>query len=115
MGLGDAHSIVERVAEIGEPVGEILDVIGDEMHDDALALQPSGDTQQPPAHDDAPKALIDLWPDHHIGDAGLILKCQENHARCRAGALAARPGAASMAGRCWIVKIQVDLVASAYL
>ena len=39
MGLGDAHSIVERVAEIGEPVGEFLDVIGDEMHDDALALQ----------------------------------------------------------------------------
>tara|TARA_R110002073_G_scaffold112759_1_gene249645 strand:+ start:440 stop:703 length:264 start_codon:yes stop_codon:yes gene_type:complete len=38
LGLGDSHGVVTRMAKLRKLVGQILDMFGDKMHDNALAL-----------------------------------------------------------------------------
>ena len=104
LGLGDPDCVIKRVAEFGQFVRQIFNVIGDEMDDDALALKSSSDLQEPSSHDRAAKAGVDLGPDHDIGNARFVLKRQKDHARGRAGALASDDEAAHRGAfqrRCW--------------
>lgn len=52
----------------------ILDPFGDEMGDDAIALDPSGHAHQPPGNHRFAKRGIDGFPDHHIGHTGFIFE-----------------------------------------
>jgi hypothetical protein len=54
----------------------------------AVALDPAGDADEPPGDHRLAEGLVDLLPDHDIGDAGLVLQREEDDARGRAGALA---------------------------
>ena len=48
-GGGLADGAVHRVAEIGQAGREVFDLLGDQVHDDAFALQMAGHAQKPPA------------------------------------------------------------------
>ena len=54
----------------------------------ALALDAPAHRQHARGHDDAAVLLEDLRPDHEVGDAGLVLQRDEQHALGRAGPLA---------------------------
>ncbi len=47
-----------------------------------------GDLQEPSAENGGPEFFVHLRPDDHVGNAGLVLQRQEDHARGRARALA---------------------------
>ena len=88
LGLSDTNGRFQRMTQIGKTVGHVLDILCDEMHDNAFTLQIPCHAQQPPPHDNTTKPLIDLWPDDNIGRAAFVLQSQEDHTRGGAGALA---------------------------
>jgi hypothetical protein len=77
----------DGAAQSGQQRGNILDPLGDQMGDRAIALDPAGHAHEPPGDHRLAKGLVDLLPDHDIGCAGLVLQSEENDARRRAGAL----------------------------
>ncbi|MPL91562.1 hypothetical protein SDC9_37637 [bioreactor metagenome] len=87
LGPGQPDHGVERMAKRGQPRRQVLDRLGDQVHDAALALEPAAHPQQPPADHRAAEAGIDGAPDHHIRGAGLVLEGEEDHPRGGAGAL----------------------------
>src|ERR1017187_4768081 len=58
--------------------------MSDEMDDLALALDAAVDRQHPGRKDYAALPFIEFWPDHEIGDAGLVLDGDEDDAFRRA-------------------------------
>ena len=80
------------VQQAVEQMREVLDLLGDDMTDTAFALNPAGDLagdlQEPTGDHRPPEPLVDLTPDHDIGDAELVFERDEDDAFCRAGALA---------------------------
>ena len=88
VGAGGGDVDGARFAEAVELIGEIIDAPGDEMRDDAFALELAVNVQQPSCNDGAAEAFVDFRPDDDIGDAGFVLDGQENDARGGAGALA---------------------------
>ena len=86
--------------EFGEPGGAVLDGLRDDVDDVFGGLQPAGHGDQAGAEDDGAELLVDLGPDHDIGDAGFILQGHEDHAAGAARALAdedeARDGEAAL-------------------
>ena len=75
------------VAERAQLVAEIDQLVGDDVDDEALALDPAAHLQELRRHDDAAVPLEHLGPDHDVDDAGLVLEREEDHALGGARAL----------------------------
>ena len=75
--------------------------VGDDMDDQAFALEPAMDADQSGRQHDAPIAFEDSRPDDDIGHARLVLQRGEDNAAGRAGALAHQhhPRHAARSGR----------------
>src|SRR5690625_1975430 len=63
-----------------EPGAEVAGVFADQVNDLALALHLAAHAEQRSAEERGALALKEPGPDHEIGDAGLVLEGQEDHA-----------------------------------
>ena len=85
--LGGIKAVGLHMAKFAQTLRHILDLFGNQVDHQSLALQLAGHAQQPPANHRAAVSVINPRPDHHIADPGFILQRQENHPRCGAGPL----------------------------
>ena len=89
VGAGDG---VVELRPIGgekiEPGGLVLKMIGDDMNDVAMALDPAAHEHEAGAHDDGAKGGKRIGPDDNIADAELILESNEDDTLGAAGTLA---------------------------
>ena len=65
-----------------------ISCVGDDVDDEALALDFAAHLQELRRHHRAAVLLEHLGPDHDVDDAGLVLERDEDHALGGAGALA---------------------------
>lgn len=66
-----------KYAQLGRA---IFEPVGDDVYDDALALQSAAHRQQRGVHRFAMETLEDLRPDDDIGGAGFVFERGEDHA-----------------------------------
>ena len=66
-------------AERQKPVAAINELSRNHMNDVLVPLDHAVDQHQPAAHDHLAVALKHFRPDHHIGNAGLVLERHEHH------------------------------------
>ena len=74
--------------EDGEHRGQVLEPVGDDVDDAALALHLAGDGDEAGAEHDGAERLEHLRPDDDVGDVGLVLDGHEDDAARRARPLA---------------------------
>src|SRR5271170_6796818 len=72
------------LADASEFVGEVDKVVNDEVHDVAFTLNTTADSKHGGGEDCAAMLFEDLGPDDEVGDAGLILQSDKDHALGRA-------------------------------
>src|SRR6266481_135169 len=78
---GSAARLARRrcaAAQLAQARREVDEPLGNDMDDEALALQPAGAAEQRGAEHDAAIRLEDSGPDDEVGDAGLVLDRDED-------------------------------------
>ena len=89
---GPVMELLRATVVAGEPPvlqldGEIDETLGDDMDDEAFALQPPANGEELAGHHHPPVLCQHLRPDDDIGDAGLVLEGDEDDALGGAGHL----------------------------
>ena len=68
-----ADHLVHRMPKVRKAVRHVLDLLCNQVNDDAFALQIPCNAKQTPVHNDAAKLGIDLGPNDDIGHPSFIL------------------------------------------
>ena len=89
--VGPAHLVnacdVVAPAHAGQQRGQVVEALGDDVNDVALALDLAAHAHHRRAEHDAPVLLEQVGPDDEIGDVGLVLQRDEHHPLRRSGLL----------------------------
>jgi hypothetical protein len=82
------HGVSIKYVQSSKQIGQIGEVLGDDVGQDALPLQLAGDPQEPAFEEHAAEPFEHARPDDDVGDTGLVFEGGEDDAAGRTRLLA---------------------------